>query len=187
MGTQLGSLRFPTLDDVWQHFLHCEQAIRFWHRAIRDGTGTHNWQPFLSHAELSSRIDDLINEVSEQTILALMASAEAELLTDYWRRVSTRGKDPLSKSIRKSRKGKKKSEAVRPRLKEDILAQWEEVYPGSKKTLQDFRVLLKVRNWLAHGRWWVLHAPEPKSALEVKFRLDSILGALPGLRWSSIP
>lgn len=187
MGTKFGTVRYPTLDDVWQHHLHCEQAIRTWQRAIQGGTGSHSWPPFLSHAELDERIEIVLDEVGEQTILALMASAEAELLTDYWRRVAKRRKDPLSKSIRKSRKHKKRSEAARPRLKEDILSHWERVHPGSKKVVQDFRSLLKVRNWLAHGRWWVLRAPEPKSALDVKFRLESILRSLPGLRPTATP
>lgn len=40
------------------------------------------------------------------------------------------------------------------RLEEDILNTWIEVYPTTARPIQEFKGVVPLRDWLAHGRYW---------------------------------
>jgi hypothetical protein len=40
------------------------------------------------------------------------------------------------------------------RLEEDILNTWTEVYPETARSIREFKGVVPLRDWLAHGRWW---------------------------------
>jgi hypothetical protein len=40
------------------------------------------------------------------------------------------------------------------RLEEDILDTWIEVYPETARSIREFKRVLPLRDWLAHGRYW---------------------------------
>jgi hypothetical protein len=40
------------------------------------------------------------------------------------------------------------------RLEEDILDTWIEVYQETARSIREFKGVVPLRDWLAHGRWW---------------------------------
>jgi len=79
----------------------------------------------------------------------LLATTEAVLRTEVKTRVDAKKRDPLSRRFREM----VKSRAEKIRLDEDILvAMKEEGISGT--AISDFRGALKLRHWLAHGRYW---------------------------------
>lgn len=40
------------------------------------------------------------------------------------------------------------------RLEEDILNTWIEVYPETARSIREFKGVVPLRDWLAHGRYW---------------------------------
>ena len=109
-------------------------------RAFRGQT----WEEVEAHFQAQRRRLDLL------TMFELLAMTEAILRLDLQDRVHTRRKDSLSRRFRELHK-------VRPRgirLKEHLLQLMEEEGVVTGKALNDFRRLLRLRHWLAHGRHW---------------------------------
>jgi hypothetical protein len=96
-------------------------------------------------------VDALFLRIDQMAMLDLLSTVEAHLRMDFQNRVREKRKDALSRQFRSVAKRRHH----RIRLKEDILAGWSEHYQGSKVSINDFNAALKVRDWLAHGRYWV--------------------------------
>lgn len=47
------------------------------------------------------------------------------------------------------------------RLVEDILDTWADVYPETARVIRDFKGVLPLRDWLAHGRYWTPQMSRP--------------------------
>ena len=95
------------------------------------------------------------NELDFLAMLDLMSAAEASLRLDYLSRVGKRLKDPVSRCFRAI--NKKLSQSMGPgaiRLEDDILDTWASQEPGTRSWVSDFKAALKLRHWLAHGRYW---------------------------------
>lgn len=80
------------------------------------------------------------------TMFELLATAEAILRIEFGARVTARKKDPLSRRFRKIHKAR----GDKIRLDEDILAPLKE----EGVAVGDFRGTLRLRDWLAHGKYW---------------------------------
>jgi hypothetical protein len=96
------------------------------------------------------------DELECVAILSIMTAAEAAIRMDYRNRVKERLKDPVSRRFRaidrrKLSQGKK---ADRLGLEEEILNAWATEAPTAKSPVNDFKGALKLRHWLAHGRYW---------------------------------
>ncbi|MGA2619570.1 MAG: hypothetical protein ABSF26_18325 [Thermoguttaceae bacterium] len=101
--------------------------------------------------ELEADFADQIAELGRVTMLGILASTEAALRVDFIERVSRRKKDDVSRGFRDAFKehGKK------IRLEEDILDVWRKHGDaGIRQAVQEFKGALKLRDWLAHGRYW---------------------------------
>jgi hypothetical protein len=89
-------------------------------------------------------------------MLELLATAEAILRIDFNRRVGARKRDGLSKRFRAIKKNAindaraRSARRARIRLDDDIL----EAMTGEGIRVSEFRGALKLRHWLAHGRYW---------------------------------
>jgi len=59
-------------------------------------------------------------------------------------------KDTISRACRALYKQK----GARVSLEDDILAIWKQNYPECKIAIGHFIGVLKLRHWLAHGRYW---------------------------------
>src|SRR5258708_34677092 len=82
-------------------------------------------------------------------MFALIATAEAILRLDFNRRTAGRLKDPLARRFRLARAAR----GDKIRLDEDILVNISQAF-GMKLVVGDFRGVLNLRHWLAHGRDW---------------------------------
>jgi len=80
------------------------------------------------------------------TMLDLLATAEAILRVDFKFRIATRKKDGLSRRFREIHQRRRD----KVRLDEDILG----AFKNEGIPVNDFRGALKLRHWLAHGRYW---------------------------------
>ena len=89
----------------------------------------------------------------------------------YLQRVYKRDKDPLSKSFRDLYREKEN----RARLDEDILELWKNHHPELKGVIGDFKGALKLRHWLAHGRYWLPRLGRLYDAYSVYIISDNIM------------
>ena len=83
-------------------------------------------------------------------MLHLLTTAEALLHLAF---------DDLSKHERKpaiSRQFRKigRERGFKIRLEEDILNTWVKVYPETAPSIREFKGVVPLRDWLAHGRYW---------------------------------
>ena len=83
-------------------------------------------------------------------MLDLLSATEATLRVDFWNRVHNKEKDELSRRFRDLAKNFEERIA----LEEQLLDAWVAVSPDTKSPAGDFKGALKLRNWLAHGRYW---------------------------------
>jgi hypothetical protein len=95
------------------------------------------------------------NELDFVTMLVMMAAAEATVRLDFMERVDRRWRDAVSKAFKAIHKDlSKKDAADRVRLEEDILDTCAATDERTKGPIGDFKGALKLRHWLAHGRYW---------------------------------
>jgi len=101
--------------------------------------------------DLSTLFDEHRQELKRVPMLVLLAATEAALMVDYVVRVRERKKDEISKdfiAIYRLRK-------LEPKLSEEILDVWRTrvAHPAMKAAIDRYKGALKLRNWLAHGRY----------------------------------
>jgi hypothetical protein len=99
--------------------------------------------------EARARIDEHRKSLGYLTSLDLITAVEGALREDFAERVRLRKKDDLSRAYRELERqfGKK------ARL-ESILDALKTVYVTEFKAVGEFKGLLDLRDWLAHGRYW---------------------------------
>jgi hypothetical protein len=83
-------------------------------------------------------------------MLNLLSATEAALRVDFWNRVHDKQRDKLSRVFRQL--VKKFDERIA--LEDHLLDAWMDCQPDTKSRAGDFIGALKLRNWLAHGRYW---------------------------------
>lgn len=82
-------------------------------------------------------------------MLDLLSTAEAALRIDFQSRVKQRRRDAVSRQFRDL--AKKHGDRIRL---EHILQTWKKHAPATKTAVGDFKGVLRLRDWLAHGRHW---------------------------------
>ena len=82
--------------------------------------------------------------------LMVLAAIEAMFRVDFDRRCRARKRDPLSQRFRSIKKAK----GERISLDGDILESWRDAGSLPVSLISDIRGAMKLRNWLAHGRYW---------------------------------
>ena len=102
-------------------------------------------------------VDDFFRELDLLAILDLLSAAEAAIRVDFLNRAGHGKGGPIARDFRRLYK----QHGARVRLDEDILETWKKHRQAAKKPVSDFRGALKLRHWLAHGRYWT-----------PKFRMD---------------
>ena len=95
-------------------------------------------------------VDAFFGELDWVTILDLVAAAEAAIRVDFLNRAYHGNGERISKIFR----GLYKQYGPSVRLDEDILEAWKAHDPAIKNAVGDFKGVLKMRHWLAHGRYW---------------------------------
>ncbi len=95
-------------------------------------------------------VDEFFAELDLLTMLDLLSATEAALRVDFWDRVHHRLKDEVSRGFRELAR----LYDDRIALDEHLMSEWLKARPGAKSSVADFRGAMKLRNWLAHGRYW---------------------------------
>jgi hypothetical protein len=116
-------------------------------------------------AELRTRLD----EVDFAHSLLLLASIEAAFMVDFERRCSLKRRNNLTKAFRQIKSIKTKAKE-RVSFDRDVLEAWKEHGGLDSNLIGNIRGAMKLRHWLAHGRWW-----QPKFGQRYDFDTLAIL------------
>ena len=99
----------------------------------------------LTRSEVAEFFDEQKDQLNLVTMLEFLSTAEAILRLDFETRVAARKKDSLSRRYRQI-----ESDRDKVRLDEDLL----DAMAEEGVNVSDFRGALRLRHWLAHGRYW---------------------------------
>jgi hypothetical protein len=109
----------------------------------------------MTPAEVDAQYDLYRHEIDRLTMLNLVASGEASITDDFFRRIEKKQKDELSKLYRKWYKNLSKKKKEQPSFDEEgILSRIKESGVVDRDVVGRFRECLRVRHWLGHGRRW---------------------------------
>ena len=101
--------------------------------------------------ELRNRFASARKHLRYAAMLHLLTTAEALLRLDFERLSKRKIKPAIFRRFRKI--GRERGEKIR--LEEDILDTWIEVYPETARSIREFKGVMPLRDWLAHGRYGV--------------------------------
>lgn len=125
------------------------------HRAIQAGAPVAARLTGMTPADVDQHYDDQRRELDRLAILNLVASAEASVTEDYFRRIELKLKDRLSRDYRawyKKLSNKKKGQP--PFDEAGILGKLKKSMVMDNNLIGQFRECLRVRHWVGHGRRW---------------------------------
>ena len=170
--------------------------LRQWHLEMRSAVDDHELKVLhliaqhlpvpvtvlgMTPEEVIVHFEDMRRELDAAASLLVLAEAEAVLRVDYLSRVQRKGKDAVSRAYREMYKDKE----ANVRLDQDLLATWVTHHGECKSAVSDFRSVMNLRHWLAHGRYWTpklgrVYAPQ--DVFEIADRLFAKLPEVIG--WS---
>ena len=143
-----------SLSYVWQWYQETEKAINHYKILVINSltSGARMPDTFLSMTkdEILEHFTGQQEELEKLVSFDFVASAEASLRLDYLTRVYNKKKDSISRNFRELYQKK----GLEAKLNEDILEIWVSSQPACKSAVGDFRGVLRLRHWLAHGRYW---------------------------------
>jgi hypothetical protein len=144
--------------------------IRDWHRCVADSLVIHRGEVLrairdhsltaprfigLTEEEVHVYFEAQRRELDRLTVLNLVASAEAAIRIDFYRRVKNRLKDTLSRAYRKWFKKLSGKKQLCPDFDEKgILHVLKKSEIMDNQTIGLFRECLQARHWVGHGRFW---------------------------------
>jgi hypothetical protein len=148
-----------TLDEIREWFRDIVDALAAQRvsvqSAIRLGTVSVSRFVGMTEEELDDWYDARRRELDRLTVLNLVASAEAALKIDYFRRVGQKLRDPLAQAYREWHKTLSGVKQLRPDFDEggilDILKQANVI---DNNIVGRYRECLRARHWVGHGRYW---------------------------------
>jgi hypothetical protein len=104
----------------------------------------------LTPQQLESRVHEMSVELALEVSLALVASFEVVLRSDFESRAHDSSANDLL-AVRVKAAWKRRGKKTRF---EDILDVWKDAHPGSGAGIGEFKKVLNFRHCLAHGRSW---------------------------------
>jgi hypothetical protein len=170
----------PHPRDVWDYYQKSLEAIAALHRSLKPPSVVAVGSPFFAMTadEVEVAIRTLTRELEQEVVLMTTACFEAIVQTDFRKRRERKGKDAVSRCMRRLVKQRDYPKWVPV---EHLLRIWKDNH-GRSQIIGIFNQLLEYRNWLAHGRYWVqqsgLANVDPVEALN---RGMALVNALPGL------
>ncbi len=169
----------PSLPFIWTWFQESANGLGLRESQIVSGAFTPSDSEKhllgLTHDEIRVLFRQYLHELNEVASLTMIASTEASLRIDFEARAAKRHKDKISREFRDIRR--RRGRWIR--LDEDILETWTTVGGTAKSTISEFRGLLNLRDWLAHGRYWVPKLGKQYDAQGVFSLTDRLLSKLP--------
>ena len=131
----------------------------------------------MTEEEVADYFENARSELDAAASLLALAEAEAVLRVDFLSRVKKRTKDPVSQSFRQLHKSK--GESVR--LDDDLLGTWAIHHSQCKAAVSEFRAALKLRHWLAHGRYSTPKLGRTYVTQDIFGIADQLFTKLPGV------
>lgn len=104
-----------------------------------------------SEDEINSERNKQLYDIEVSYLLNLMSAIEAKFKIDYAIRCEQKKKDELSRTFRE----KYKNNGLKVKFDEDILKSWRP-FVSDTSIVNELFTIVKYRNWLAHGRFWLL-------------------------------
>lgn len=124
-------------------------------RAARDDWAVPPRFVGMTGQDLDAYYDSQRRELDWLTILNLVASVEATIRVDYFRRVEGKLKDPLAKAYRRWHKTLSHRKRRRPDFDEGgILDEVRGTQLVANPLIGRYRECLRTRHWVGHGRYW---------------------------------
>jgi hypothetical protein len=105
----------------------------------------------IAKEEIDNELKNRKEKLDRMCSLELLAAIEARIRIDYLVRCTQKKKDIFSKKLREIYR-KKSNKA---KLIEDILCTWSNYFPEHKSRIDKLNKAIDLRNWLAHGRYWL--------------------------------
>jgi len=179
--TQIVSLSHQelTLSEVWQWYQNLDNAIDYYQievtNALLSGKEVSDIFLGMTKEEIIDYFVWQTEELERSVCLNLIASAEATIRIDYLTRVYEKKKDTISRACRALYKQK----GARVSLEDHILAIWKQNHPECKLAIGHFIGVLKLRHWLAHGRYWTPKFGNPYNPKAVFDIIENLLNNLP--------
>jgi len=100
--------------------------------------------------ELREQFASARRHLQYAAMLHLLTTAEALLRLAFEDLSKRKTKPAIFRRFRKI--GRERGEKIR--MEEDILDTWVEVYPETARSIREFKGVVPLRDWLAHGRYW---------------------------------
>lgn len=160
---------------IWNYYTRSLEALAAYQAAVLSNPTAVPSLLGLIRQEVDQALADTRRELDDQVTMALIASYEAVLRTDFWAWVSRTRKGGLRSKFRalEQRYGDKVP-------LEEILEKWASV-TGKTEAVGRMAQLVKYRHWLAHGRYWTQKSgirPTPEQAWDTG---TVVFAVLPGL------
>lgn len=172
----------PSLLFIWTWFQESSVGLRLRESQLVSGAFTPSDSEKhllgLTHGEIGVLFRQYLHELNEVASLTMIASTEASLRIDFEARAAKRHKDKISREFRDIRR--RRGRWIR--LDEDILGTWATVGGVAKSAVSEFRGLLNLRDWLAHGRYWAPKLGKQYDAQGVFSVSDRLLSKVPILQ-----
>jgi hypothetical protein len=174
-----------TLDEVLDWHRGIVDALVDQHASVRGAirTGAPVAARFvgMTEGEVDAHYDAQRRELDRLTVLNLVASAEASIKVDFFRRVGAKLKDTLSAAYRQWHSTLSATKQLRPDFDDGgILDVLKDAGVMDNHIVGRYRECLRARHWLGHGRYWA--KPVEVDRLdpdEVYDRANALLLALP--------
>ena len=150
-------------------------------RAISTGSSIAPRFVGMTEGDIDAYYDTQRRELDRLTVLNLVASAEASLKIDYFRRVRQRLKDPLARAYRKWHKGLSPRKQLRPDFDDGgILDVLKKAHVMDNNVVGRYRECLPARHWVGHGRYWARPVAANQFDPDVVYeRSNALLTAMP--------
>jgi hypothetical protein len=149
-----------SLDEVWnwytfQRALIGEEKARVFDALNRGKELTTDRYIGKAPEEIDELFAFQAAELEQLAMLDLLTCTEAALRVDFNVRVMTKKRDTVSRAFRAAY-AKRKRKITKILLEEDILdvLKKQGANRALKRALAEFKGALKLRHWLAHGRFW---------------------------------
>jgi hypothetical protein len=175
-----------TLDDIRDWYRGIVEAIgdqrASVQRAIGQGAVVASRFVGMTVEDVDAHCDDQQRELERLTVLNLVASAEASIMVDYFRRVRKKKReDLLSQAYQAWNRSLSAMKRRRPDFDEGgILDVLKRTKVMDNHIVGRYRECLRARHWLGHGRYW--DKPVEVDLLDpdaVYDRADALLKAMP--------
>ena len=161
------------LEEIDRHYRGIESAIQLYYSYRNPDFGVlfPGYNSDTIRKEMQARLDEHDLVVS----MTVLSALEAAFRIDYSIRCQRRMKDRLSRGFRSLHVAK----GLRVSFKADILSVWARNSDIGAAKIEELRNAVDYRNWLAHGRYWVLQTRGKYDYPDLYAMADAIISGFP--------